>query len=143
MACTFCSIVSGDIPATKIYEEDKILAFMDINPCNPGHVLIIPKQHYRNLFDFRPTTAGKIMEVGTKIASAIRLALNPDGLNLFQSNEKVAFQSVFHFHLHLIPRWEDDSLVLPWETKPGTLAEIQEIAVRIQEQLTTTRFGQQ
>ena len=132
MDCIFCSIISGDIPAIKVYEDDQTLSFMDINPGNTGHLLIIPKQHYRNIFDIPPATAGKIMEVGTKLASAIKAALNPDGLNLFQSNEAAAFQSVFHFHLHLIPRWEDDSLVLPWKPKPGDMDQIRNVAAQIQ-----------
>ena len=132
MDCIFCSIISGDVPATKVYEDDETFAFMDINPGNIGHLLVIPKEHYRNIFDIHPATAGKIMEVGTKLASAIKSALNPDGLNLFQSNEAAAFQSIFHFHLHLIPRWEDDSLVLPWKPKPGDMDQIRNVAAQIQ-----------
>ena len=132
MDCVFCSIISGEIPAITVYEEDQTLGFMDINPGNTGHLLVIPKQHYRNIFDIPPATAGRIMEVGTKLANAIKTALNPDGLNLFQSNEAAAFQSVFHFHLHLIPRWEDDSLVLPWKPKPGDMDQIRNVAAQIQ-----------
>ena len=135
MDCIFCSIISGDIPAIKIYEDDQSLSFMDINPGNPGHLLVIPKQHYRNIFDIPPETAGKIMEVGTKLACVIKEVLNPDGLNLFQSSEAAAFQSVFHFHLHLLPRWEGDSLLLPWTPKSGDMDEIRTVATRLQEQL--------
>ena len=135
MDCIFCSIISGDIPAAKVYEDDQTLSFMDINPGNPGHLLVIPKQHYRNIFDIPPEIAGKIMEVGTKLAGVIREVLNPDGLNLFQSSEAAAFQSVFHFHLHLLPRWEDDSLLLPWKPKPGDMDEIRKVAAQLQEHL--------
>ena len=131
MDCIFCAIVEGKIPATKVYEDDQTLALMDINPGNPGHLLVIPKQHYRNIFDIEAEIAGKIMQVGTKLANAIKATLNPDGLNLFQSNEPAAFQTVFHFHLHLIPRWEGDSIVLPWKPQQGDLDQIKEVADKI------------
>ena len=108
MDCIFCEIVAGNIPATKVYEDEGVLAFMDIAPINPGHTLVIPKQHYRNIFDMPPEVGSQIMKAAILIANAIRTALNPDGLNLFQSNEAAGFQTVFHFHLHVLPRWEDD-----------------------------------
>ena len=135
MECIFCSIIAGDIPATKVYEDDETLSFMDINPGNPGHLLVIPKRHYRNIFDIPPETAGKIMQIGTKLARVIKEVLNPDGLNLFQSGEAAAFQSVFHFHLHLLPRWEGDSLILPWKPKPGDMDDIRNVAAQIREHL--------
>lgn len=135
MNCIFCRIVSGEIPSTKVYEDDRTLAFMDINPGNPGHTLVIPKQHYRNIFDIDAETAGRVMEVGTQIANAIKKALNPDGLNIFQSNEPAAFQDVFHFHLHLIPRWKDDSIVLPWKPQKGHPERIKETAEKIKKQI--------
>ena len=133
MDCIFCEIISGNIPATKVYEDDQTLAFMDIAPANPGHLLVIPKRHHRNIFDIPPETAGKIMTVATKLANAIKAALNSDGLNLFQSNESVAFQEVFHFHLHLIPRWEGDGLVTPWRNKGSDSDQIREIANKIRQ----------
>jgi histidine triad (HIT) family protein len=133
MDCIFCEIISGNIPATKVYEDDQTFAFMDIAPANPGHLLVIPKQHHRNIFDIPPETAGKIMAVATKLASAIKAALNSDGLNLFQSNEAAAFQEVFHFHLHLIPRWEGDGLVTPWRNKGSDSDQIREIANKIRQ----------
>lgn len=135
MDCVFCLIIAGDIPAIKVYEDNETLSFMDINPGNPGHLLVIPKQHYRNIFDIPPETAGKIMEIGAKLAGVIRDVLNPDGLNLFQSSESAAFQSVFHFHLHLLPRWEGDSLLLPWTPKPGDMDAIRKVAAQLQEHL--------
>lgn len=135
MECIFCSIVAGDIPAIKVYEDAETLSFMDINPGNPGHLLVIPKQHYRNIFDIPAETAGKIMEIGAKVAGVIKDVLNPDGLNLFQSSEAAAFQSVFHFHLHLLPRWEGDSLLLPWKPKPGDMDEIRKVAAKLKERL--------
>lgn len=135
MECIFCAIVAGDIPAAKVYENEHVFAFMDIAPANPGHLLIIPKQHYRNIFDMPAEVGSKIMEAAVSLAAGIKKALKPDGLNLFQSNEAAAFQTVFHFHLHLIPRWEKDPLRLPWRPSEGNIEEINNIAVRIREVL--------
>ena len=135
MDCIFCKIVSGDLPSAKVYEDDEVLAFMDIFPANPGHLLVIPKQHYRNIFDIPPEIAGKIMEAGARIANAIKAALNPDGLNLFQSNEPAGFQVVFHFHLHIVPRWENDSIVLPWKPEEGDSEQIREVADQIRQHI--------
>ena len=119
MDCIFCAIVDGEIPAARVYEDEHVLAFMDIAPANPGHTLVIPKQHYRNIFDMPAEVGSKIMQAAIPIANAIRAALNPDGLNLFQANEPAGFQTVFHFHLHLIPRWESDSIRSPWRPREG------------------------
>ncbi len=135
MDCIFCAIVAGEIPAAKVYEDEHVFAFMDIAPANPGHTLVIPKQHYRNIFDMPPEIGSKIMPAAILIANAIRTALNPDGLNLFQSNEAAAFQTVFHFHLHLIPRWESDPLRLPWRPSEGDMEEIGNTAAKIREAL--------
>ena len=135
MECIFCAIVDGKIPSAKVYENEHVFAFMDISPANPGHLLVIPKRHYRNIFDMPAEIASKIMEAAVPLATAIREALNPDGLNLFQSNEAAAFQTVFHFHLHLIPRWEGDPLRLPWRPSEGNIEEISNIATKIQEAL--------
>ncbi len=135
MDCIFCAIVAGQIPATKVYENEAVLAFMDIAPANPGHLLVIPKSHYRNIFDMPTAVGSQIMEAAIQLATAMREALNPDGLNLFQSNEAAGFQTVFHFHLHLIPRWEDDALRLPWKPSNGDLASIGNIADKIRHAL--------
>lgn len=135
MECIFCAIVEGKIPSAKVYENDQVFAFMDIAPANPGHLLIIPKQHYRNIFDMPADVGSKIMEAAVLLANAIKDALKPDGLNLFQSNEPAAFQTVFHFHLHLIPRWEEDPLRLPWKPSEGDIEEINNIAAKIQQAL--------
>ena len=135
MACIFCEIVAGRIPSATVYEDEHVFAFMDIAPATPGHLLIIPKQHYRNIFDMPAEVGSKIMEAAVPLAEAIRKALDPDGLNLFQSNEAAAFQTVFHFHLHLIPRWKTDPLRLPWQPSEGDIEEIGEIASKIREVL--------
>ena len=136
MDCIFCAIVAGDIPAAKVYEDEHVLAFMDIAPANPGHTLVIPKQHYRNIFDMPAEVGAKIMQAAMPLANAIRTALKADGLNLFQANEAAAFQTVFHFHLHLIPRWEGDPLRKQyWRPSEGNMEEINNIAAKIREVL--------
>ena len=135
MECIFCAIIEGKIPSATVYEDEHVFAFMDIAPANPGHLLIIPKQHYRNIFDMPIEVGSKIMEAAVPLAAALRKSLNPDGLNLFQSNEAAGFQTVFHFHLHLIPRWEGDPLRLPWKPSEGDIEEINNIATKIQKAL--------
>lgn len=135
MDCIFCEIIAGNIPAATVYEDEHVFAFMDIAPANPGHTLVIPKQHYRNIFDMPAEIGSKIMHASILIANAIKAALNPDGLNLFQSNEAAGFQTVFHFHLHLIPRWEGDPLRLPWRPSEGNMGEIGNIAAKIRDAL--------
>ncbi|MCE2399448.1 HIT family protein [Candidatus Poribacteria bacterium] len=136
MECIFCAIVEGKIPAAKVYENEHVFAFMDISPANPGHLVVIPKQHYRNIFDIPAEVASKIMEAVVPLATAIREALNPDGLNMIQNNEAAGFQTVFHFHLHLIPRWEADSLQPLWQPRnEGNIEEISNIATKIREAL--------
>ena len=135
MDCIFCEIVAGNLPAATVYEDEHVFAFMDIEPANPGHTLVIPKQHYRNIFDMPTAVGGKIMQAAIPIANAIKTALNPDGFNLFQANEAAGFQTVFHFHLHLIPRWESDSIRSPWRPRGGNPEEIRNIAAKIRDAL--------
>ena len=136
MECIFCAIVEGKIPAAKVYENEHVFAFMDISPANPGHLVVIPKQHYRNIFDIPAEVASKIMEAVVPLATAIREALNPDGLNLIQNNEAAGFQTVFHFHIHLIPRWKTDSLQPLWQPRrEGNIEEISNVATKIREAL--------
>ena len=136
MECIFCAIAEGQIPSAKVYDDEHVFAFMDIAPATPGHLVIIPKQHYRNIFDIPAEVGSKILAVAFPLATAIREALNPDGLNLIQNNEPAGFQTVFHFHLHLIPRWEADSLQPLWQPKSeGNIEEISNIASKIREVL--------
>ena len=135
--CIFCKIVAGQIPSTKVYEDDKVLAFMDINPVGRGHLLVIPKNHYPTVFEIPAEDLGAVFEAARKIASAQKKALDMPGLNLIQSNGRVASQIIDHFHLHLIPRWPGDSLskLMEWELKPGDMGQIGELAKRIGEKI--------
>ncbi|MBD3249659.1 HIT domain-containing protein [Candidatus Woesearchaeota archaeon] len=108
--CIFCKIVNGEIPCSKIYEDEKVLAFLDISPINKGHVLLIPKEHHKDLFDTPDDTLAAFAKTAKKIAKAIEQATDADGINLGQNNGKAAGQEVFHAHIHIIPRFSDDGL---------------------------------
>jgi histidine triad (HIT) family protein len=139
MQCTFCAIARGEAPAQVVYEDDDTIAFMDINPATPGHTLVIPRAHVRNIYGLDEGTAAAIMSTVLRIARGLRDAMQPDGLNVMQANERAAFQSVFHFHFHLVPRWIGDGLRLPWRPKPGDPLAIAEDAARIREALAAAR----
>jgi histidine triad (HIT) family protein len=112
--CIFCSIVAGDVPAEVVGENERALAFMDINPANDGHTLVISKAHADDLWDLDPDDGRAVWALTQATANAIRAGIAPDGLTLVQANRKAGWQDVFHFHLHLVPRWEGDDLVKPW-----------------------------
>lgn len=105
--CVFCKIAAGEIPSRKIYEDKDVIAIMDLSPTSKGHSLIIPKEHYTNIYDIDEDIAAKIMKVAKKLATKMTVALNCDGFNLLQNNGATAGQTMFHFHMHLIPRYED------------------------------------
>src|ERR1700694_642311 len=106
--CLFCKIVAGQIPSAKVYEDDKVVAFMNLQQKNPGHTLLIPKEHFRNLYDISEETAAYVARISTRLAKAIKTAFEPHGLNSLQNSEQAAMQSIFHYHMHLIPRYKGD-----------------------------------
>lgn len=105
--CIFCKIAAGEIPSRKIYEDSDLIAIMDLNPTSKGHSLIIPKEHCTNIYDIDEDIAAKVMKTAKKLATKMTVALNCDGFNLLQNNGKTAGQTMFHFHMHLIPRYKD------------------------------------
>ena len=129
--CLFCKIIAGEIPCFKLFENDDTLAFMDINPANEGHALVIPKEHARDVYAVSDAAITATVKTANKIAAAIDKTLNPDGLNLLQCNGPAAAQSVFHFHMHVLPRREGDELKLNWGLKPGDMDAIGALAARI------------
>ncbi len=134
--CIFCKIIQGEIPATKVYEDEKVLAFMDINPLNDGHTLIVPKRHAETIFEIDPQDLIATMKVAQRLAIAIKKALNSDGMIVVQLNNKAAGQMVPHLHIHLIPRWENDGLQIgKWEMKPGDMEKIKDIAEKIKKEV--------
>jgi len=110
MQCIFCKIIKGEIDSTKIYEDDEVLAFLDIKPFSKGHCLVIPKQHFEDIFDIDENFLQKIIVTAKNISKKIKDSLNADGIRLSQSNGSVAGQEIMHFHLHIIPRYENDGL---------------------------------
>jgi histidine triad (HIT) family protein len=135
-ACVFCAIVKGDVPAEIVYEDEVTLAFMDIHPAAQGHTLVIPKGHFRNIYDIEEEALLATARTTMKVARAVRAAFEPDGLNILQANEPGGYQSVFHFHFHIVPRWKDDDLIRPWRPKPTDYLQIREGAKLIREQLS-------
>ena len=119
--CIFCKIAAGEIPSRKIYEDKDLIAIMDLSPTSKGHSLIIPKEHYTNIYDIDEEIAGKVMKTAKKLATKMTVALNCDGFNLLQNNGETAGQTMFHFHMHLIPRYEGDNVGITW--KPGNLTD--------------------
>ena len=102
--CIFCKIANGEIPSSTLYEDDAFRVILDVSPATNGHALILPKQHIANIFEMDDSTAEKVFVLASRIAKAMKTALNCDGLNIVQNNGEVAGQTVFHFHLHIIPR---------------------------------------
>ena len=129
--CVFCMIRDGKIPSAKVYDDERTLAFMDLNPLTRGHCLVATKAHAATLYDAEPEDLKAAIATAKKVAGAIRKSLNPDGLNLLQANGAAAFQSVSHFHLHLIPRWTGDGKGFDWKLVPGNREEIVVTANRI------------
>ncbi len=127
--CLFCGIVTGDVPSVKVAEDDSTYAFMDINPGSEGHLLVIPKQHSRDLLDISPKDLAAVTVAAQRVAKATVTELGADGVNLLNCCGADAWQTVFHFHLHVLPRYRDktkDRLELPWT--PGVAGEKKTIA---------------
>lgn len=118
--CIFCKIANGDIASATIYEDEDFRVFLDLNPATRGHALIVPKEHYANLFELDEELCGKVFLLARKIGMRMKEKLGCDGLNLVQNNGEAAGQTVFHFHLHLIPRYKEDEAGITW--KPGSLS---------------------
>ena len=133
--CVFCMIRDGKIPSAKVYDDERTLAFMDINPLTRGHCLVATKAHAATLFDAEVEDLKAAIATAKKVAGALKKALSPDGLNLLQANGAAAFQSVAHFHLHLIPRWTGDGKGFDWKLVPGDRGQIVAIGERVREAL--------
>lgn len=129
--CVFCRIVARQIPASVVYEDEATLAFMDLGQVNPGHVLVASKAHADNLYGLDDAQAGAVFRTAARVARAIRDAFNPPGLSIYQANGKPAGQTVFHFHLHVLPRHDEDGMQLVWPVKNPPRAQLEEYAGRI------------
>ena len=122
--CLFCKIVAGEIPSTRVYEDERTIAFMDINPGTRGHLLVIPREHSTDLLDVLHEDLEACARMAQKLAKKAKDRLNADGVNLLNSCGQAAWQTVFHFHVHVIPRYDTDPLRLPWVPAPGDRDEI-------------------
>jgi histidine triad (HIT) family protein len=122
--CLFCKIVAGDIPSTRVYEDDRTIAFMDINPGSRGHLLVIPREHSTDLLEIEPEDLAAVASTAQVMARRAKERLSADGVNLINSCGSRAWQTVFHFHIHVIPRYDGDGLRLPWQPAPGDRDEI-------------------
>ncbi|MEO4054565.1 HIT family protein [Solibacillus sp. CAU 1738] len=130
--CLFCKIIDGSVPSTKVYEDEHTYAFMNIMPVTKGHTLLIPKTHCKDLFEMSEDVAKNLYAAAPKVANAIKAAFNPVGLNTLNNNGEAAGQTIFHYHLHLIPRYDEtDGLKLGWETTTPTLEELTHIGESI------------
>ena len=133
MDCIFCKIAAGEIPSVRVYEDDRVLAFMDINPLSEGHLLIIPKAHAATIYEITEDDFLAVMSATHKLADAVKKALNPDGINLLQLNGRAANQVVPHLHMHIVPRWSGDGLTISqWDMVAGDMENIKAVAEKIQ-----------
>ena len=126
--CLFCKIVAGQIPSTRVYEDERTIAFMDINPGTRGHLLVIPREHAKDLLEIDLEDLAACARTAQRMARTAKEKLGADGINLINSCGAKAWQTVFHFHVHVIPRYDGDPLRLPWQPTPGDRAEIAQAA---------------
>ena len=129
--CIFCKIVAGQVPCFKLFEDDATIAFMDLNPANPGHALAVAKGHYPTVDVIPPDVLGAVAQTAQRVSRAMMKALSPFGLNLVQANGEGAAQSVPHLHIHVIPRQRNDALLVNWQAVPGDRAVIEAVYNKI------------
>lgn len=130
--CIFCKIANGEIPTRTVYEDEEFRAILDMGPATKGHTLILPKSHAADLYELPEETAAKVLPVAKRVAALLKEKLGCDGLNLVQNNGELAGQTVMHFHLHVIPRYENDGQKILWKpTEPGA-QELDEVLAELQ-----------
>jgi histidine triad (HIT) family protein len=129
--CIFCKIVAGELPAQIVAEDEKTITFMDISPATRGHALVIPREHARDLLEIDPADLQATILAAQRLARRVHERLGADGMNLLNSRGSAAWQTVFHFHVHVIPRYRDDPLRLPWTPEPGDPDEIAAAAAQL------------
>jgi histidine triad (HIT) family protein len=129
--CLFCKIAAGEIPATRVREDERTIAFMDINPATRGHLLVIPRDHAADLLEVGAEDLTACMLAAQELAGRVKERLGADGVNLLNSCGREAWQTVFHFHLHVIPRYVNDPLRLPWLPEPGDREQIADAAAAL------------
>jgi diadenosine tetraphosphate (Ap4A) HIT family hydrolase len=133
--CPFCAIVAGEAPASVVHEGDRTVAFLDLHPANPGHTLVVPREHADGLADLPAADGERLFAVGQRVAAALRETVDPDGVNLFLADGEAAGQEVFHVHLHVVPRHEDDDVVFRASPREASREELDEVAGRLRSEL--------
>lgn len=129
--CIFCKIANGDIPSKTLYEDEQFRVILDLGPATKGHALILPKNHFANLYELPEDVAADVMKLAKKMATTMTEKLNADGFNLVQNNGEIAGQTVFHYHLHLIPRYKEDGQKIGWKPQSPTQEELEAIKDQI------------
>ena len=129
--CIFCKIVAGELPSQIVDQDERTIAFMDISPATRGHALVVPRRHSRDLLEIEADDLEATIDAAQRLARRIQARLGADGITLLNSCGSAAWQTVFHFHIHVIPRYEDDPLRLPWTPSPGDSEEIAEAAAQL------------
>lgn len=133
--CIFCKIANGEIPSATVYEDDRFRAILDMGPASKGHTLILPKEHFKDVCELDEAYASRVLALGGKIGAAMKASLGCSGFNLVQNNGTSAGQTVFHFHLHVIPRYDDGAPIVTWEPGSADPGELKDTAERICEAL--------
>lgn len=133
--CIFCKLANGVFPTNTVYEDDMFRVILDLGPASPGHMLILPKEHYANLYELPEVIAAEAMKLAKKLAIAAKAALNADGVNVVQNNEEAAGQTVMHYHLHVVPRFFGVGQFNAWEPGSAAPEELAEQAAKIAEKL--------
>jgi histidine triad (HIT) family protein len=134
--CIFCKIANGEVPAAVVYEDEQTMAFMDIGQVNPGHVIVAVKPHIRDIYTLTDEMAAAFFQTAARVARAVKKAMQPEGVTLLQANEEVGFQTVFHLHLHVLPRHPDDrhpddGVTLTWPAKNPAVEELDRLAQQV------------
>lgn len=139
--CIFCRLVAGEIPAAKVHEDTLTIAFMDIGQVNPGHVLVATRRHAATLFDITPEEAAAVAQTAQRVARAAQAVFDPPGLTLLQANGREGDQTVFHFHLHVLPRHAQDGVALSWPRKDPPAQVLREYAAALRAELAPAADG--
>ena len=129
--CIFCKIVAGSIPSHKVFEDEYCYAFLDIFPANRGHTLVIPKKHVKDIHDADAQTYSKVASAAKEVADLLANKLESEGTTIFQMSREAGWQTVFHLHMHVIPRWKDDGLHKPWDIAPAADSDLREVLQQI------------
>ena len=129
--CVFCRIVKGELPASRVFEDESTLVFMDLQSVNPGHMLGVVKPHRANIYELDDELAGAAFRTAARMARAVKAVVGCEGVTLLQANEKAGAQTVFHFHIHVVPRWEGDGMALAWPAKNPPREALEEMAAKL------------